>query len=201
MRIAAFSDGVTRDLRRALQAAREQGATALILDLRSDPGGLLDESIGVVSQFLSDGNALQVRNVEGEVTAIPVRGNPAAPETPLAVLIDGGTASAAEIVAGALQDAQRAVLIGETSFGTGTVLRSFGLSDGSSLLLATQEWLTREGRQIWHVGVAPDVEVALAPEAEPLLPSGERDMTAEQLQAATDDQVLKALEMLRQSET
>ncbi len=199
IRVAAFSQGVTNDLRKAIAGAQQQGATALILDLRSDPGGLLDEAVGVASQFLAGGNVLQVKDVNGKVSAITVQGNASAPDIPMAVLIDGGTASAAEIVAGALQDAHRGVLVGETTFGTGTVLRSFNLSDGSALLLATQEWLTRDGRQIWHKGISPDVEVPLAPDAQPLLPSGERSLTAEDVQKSTDTQVLKALETLKQS--
>jgi carboxyl-terminal processing protease len=114
------------------------------------------------------------------------------------VLINGGTASAAEIVVGALQDAHRATVLGETTFGTGTVLSQFGLSDGSALLLATEEWLTPSGRVIWHHGTAPDVVVALPKDAIPLLPEAERGMTAAQLRASGDVQLLRALDLLSQ---
>jgi carboxyl-terminal processing protease len=79
----------------------------------------------------------------------------------MVVLINGGTAGAAEITVGALQDAHRAELVGEKTFGMGTVLNEFSLSDGSALLLATEEWLTPDGHTIWHKGIAPDVTVAL----------------------------------------
>ena len=90
------------------------------------------------------------------------------------VLVNQGTASAAEIVAGALHDAGRARLVGETTFGTGTVLEQFSLSDGSAMLLATQEWLTPSGKTIWHVGLTPDEVVSLATDVTPLFPGLEQ---------------------------
>jgi len=119
-----------------------------------------------------------------------------APRLPLVVLINQGTASAAEIVAGALQDAHRATLVGETTFGTGTVLNEFHLSDGSVLLLATEEWLTPNGRVIWHQGISPDVAVSLPSTTAPLFPEAERGMTPEPLRASGDEQLLRALELL-----
>jgi carboxyl-terminal processing protease len=112
------------------------------------------------------------------------------------VLINGGSASDSEIVAGALRDAHRATLVGETTFGTGTVLSEIELSDGSSLMLAVQEWLTPDKRSFWHKGIAPDVKIRLGPEASPLLPNGERDMTENQLHSSSDIQVLKGIELL-----
>lgn len=199
VRIAAFSTGVTKDLRQALADSKDQGATALILDLRSDPGGVLDEAISVASQFLADGNVLQTKDMDGQVKAVPVEAGGVATEVPMVVLIDGGTASASEIVAAALQDAHRAQLVGETTFGTGTVLSQASLSDGSALLLATQEWLTPAGRVIWHQGIAPDVTVAFPQEGTPLLPRTEEGMTPEQVKASSDAQVLRALELVQQA--
>ena len=170
IRIAAFSQGVTNDLRTALKQIQAQGATSIILDLRNDPGGLLDESIGVTSQFLGNGNVLLVKDAQGQEQAIPVRSGGLAVNIPVVVLVNQGTASAAEIVAGALQDAHRATLIGQTTFGTGTVLNNFSLSDGSQILLATEEWLTPAGRVIWHKGIAPDVSVDLATTVNLFLP-------------------------------
>jgi len=118
----------------------------------------------------------------------------------MVVLINGGTASAAKIVAGALQDAHRAILVGKKTFGTGTVLSEFSLSDGSVLLLATEEWLTPSGRVIWHRGLAPDVIVSLSSVATPLCPAAERDMTPAQLQTSGDKQLLRALELLTYKE-
>jgi carboxyl-terminal processing protease len=199
VRIAAFSQGVSQDLERALQAIRQQGMTGVILDLRNDPGGLLDEAIGVTSQFLDSGDVLLEKNAQGEVKPVPVKSGGVATHMPLVVLINGGTASAAEITAGALQDAHRAALVGETTFGTGTVLNEFALSDSSVLLLATEEWLTPAGRVIWHHGILPDVQVGLAQAAIPLTPEAEKEMTPTEWQAAHDEQLQRALDLLTSS--
>jgi carboxyl-terminal processing protease len=196
LRIVAFSKGVTDDLKQALTEIQQQGLTGIVLDLRNDPGGLLDEAVGVASQFLGSGNVLLEKDAQGKVTEVPVQKGGLALDTPLIVLVNEGTASAAEIVSGALQDAGRATLVGETTFGTGTVLNQFGLSDGSALLLATEEWLTPNGRLIWHQGIAPDEAVALPTGTAPVLPEAEAGMTPEQLQASGDAQLLRALELL-----
>jgi carboxyl-terminal processing protease len=198
VRIAAFSLGVTKDLRTALQQIQAQGATSIILDLRNNPGGLLDEAIGVTSQFLGSGNVLLVKNSQGKEQAVPVQSGGLAVNIPMVVLVNQGTGSAAEIVAGALQDAHRGTLIGETTFGTGTVLNGFKLSDGSELLLATEEWLTPNGRVIWHKGITPDVNVSLASSVVPFVPDAGHAMTATQLQSNQDEQLLKAVDELSQ---
>jgi carboxyl-terminal processing protease len=196
VRIAGFSQGVTNDLQAALKQIKAQGATSIILDLRNDPGGLLDEAIGVTSQFLSSGNVLLVKNAQGQEQAISVKPGGLAVNIPMVVLINQGTASAAEIVTGALQDAHRATVIGETTFGTGTVLNGFPLSDGSQILLATEEWLTPAGRVIWHKGLAPDVTVTLGSSVDPFVPEAGHGMTASQLQSSQDAQILKAISIL-----
>jgi carboxyl-terminal processing protease len=199
VRIVAFSKGVTDDLRQALGEIQQKGLTGIVLDLRSNPGGLLSEAVGTASQFLGSGNVLLEKDAQGEITPVAVQEGGLALTLPLVVLTDAGTASAAEIVSGALQDAGRALLVGETTFGTGTVLNEFSLSDGSSLLLATEEWLTPEGRLIWHHGIDPDVQVTLPQGTSPLLPQAEVGMTAEQVQNSGDAQLLRALELLGQS--
>lgn len=196
LRIVAFSKGVTDDLKQALAEIQKQGLTGIVLDLRSNPGGLLDEAVGVASQFMGSGNVLLEQDAQGKVTPVPVKQGGLALDAPLVVLINEGTASAAEIVSGALQDAGRAKLVGETTFGTGTVLNEFGLSDGSALLLATEEWLTPNGRVIWHQGIAPDEVVVLPTDTAPLLPETESGMTPEQLQSSGDAQLLRALGLL-----
>ena len=101
-----------------------------------------------------------------------------ATDLPLVVVVDGNTASSAEIVSGALQDAARAKVVGETTFGTGTVLGEFDLSDGSALRVGTVEWLTPSGRRIWHEGIAPDVPIALPDGVVPLSPDDVAKLTA-----------------------
>jgi carboxyl-terminal processing protease len=196
LRIIAFSKGVTDDLKQALTAIHQQGLTGIVLDLRSNPGGLLGEAVGVASQFLGSGNVLLEQDSLGKVTPVPVKDGGLALDTPLIVLVNQGTASAAEIVSGALQDGGRARLVGETTFGTGTVLNEFRLSDGSALLLATEEWLTPKGRLIWHEGIAPDEVVVLPTDNDLLLPEAEAGMTPQQLQASGDAQLLRALALL-----
>jgi carboxyl-terminal processing protease len=200
VRIIGFSQGITDDLKTALTDIQNQGMTGIILDLRNNPGGLLSEAIGTASQFLTSGNVLLEKNAQGQTTAVPVESGGVAPNIPMEVLINEGTASASEIVAGALQDGKRAQLIGETTFGTGTVLNEFSLSDGSAMLLATEEWLTPDGHTIWHNGLKPDVVVALPQGVFPLFPAAEQGMTPTQLQDSQDTQLLRALQLLSGSQ-
>lgn len=198
VRMSAFSQGVTDDLQKALGEIADAGLDGIILDLRNNPGGLLSEAVGTTSQFLGpDNNVLIQRDAQGNEVSTPASANGAALDVPLVVLINQGSASASEIVSGALQDAGRAQLVGETTFGTGTVLNQFALSDGSAMLLATQEWLTPKGRVIWHEGIAPDVAVDLEMDTRPLLPTAERDLSAGQLQSSGDAQLLRAIDLLQ----
>ena len=119
----------------------------------------------------------------------------------LVVLMNGGSASSSEIVAGALKDAHRARLVGEKTFGAGTVLQEFGLSDGSAMLLAIAEWITPAGHVIWHKGITPDVEVSLPVAAIPLYPDREKGMNPAQLKASEDTQLLRALDLLEHPES
>ena len=175
IRIEEFSKGVTDDLKGALLDAGKAGATGVILDLRDDPGGYVDEAVGVASVFLSSGTVYQERDGSGKTTLVPVKAGERATDLPLAMLVNLGSASASEIVAGAIQDAGRAKVYGATTFGTGTVLSEFDLSDGSALLVGTLEWLTPDGRQIWHHGITPNVSVDM--------PTGARVVTPDQLKS------------------
>lgn len=197
VRIAAFEKGVTDDLRKALTAIKATPASSVVLDLRNNPGGLLGEAVGAASQFLQGGNVLLVRNAKGQQKPVPVDKGGVATEMPVVALVNIGTASGAEIVAGALQDANRATLVGETTFGTGTVLSEFKLSDGSALLLAVEEWLTPDGHVIWHKGIVPNHIVALPSGASPVFPEAIRSMTARQLQDSHDAQLLQAMNLLK----
>lgn len=196
LRLEQFSNGSADDLKAALGEIRAAGADRVILDLRGNPGGYVGEAIGVASQFLSSGVVYVERNAEGDETRHEVSPNGAATDLPLAVLVDAGTASSAEIVSGALQDAGRAVLIGEKTFGTGTVLGEFPLSDGSALRVGTTEWLTPSGRRIWHEGIEPDIVVERPDETRPLLPDDFRGLTAAEANARVDPQLERALSVI-----
>ncbi|MGO8698844.1 MAG: S41 family peptidase [Limisphaerales bacterium] len=198
LRIAMFSAGESKDLRRALQEIEQQDLQGIILDLRSNPGGVLDEAVATASQFLKSGNVLWERDAGGTITPVPVLpgGKAWALNIPLAVLINFGSASDSEIVAGALRDAHRATLVGETTFGTGTVLSQFQLADGSALMLAVREWLTPDKRSFWHRGIEPDVRVAMPLQSPALRPSVERELTPEQLGTNSDTQLREAMKTL-----
>ncbi len=199
VRIAAFSQGVTNDLQNTLAQIKQQGMTGIVLDLRNNPGGLLDEAVGVTSQFVKSGNVLLVMDSQGKKTPIPVKPTGPVTDLPMVVLINQGTASASEIVAGSLSDNQRATLVGETTFGTGTVLEQFDLTDGSALLLANEEWLTPNGQTIWHKGITPTTVVQLPNNATALTPDTLKGMDASQLQSSTDNQFLQALSIIQKA--
>jgi carboxyl-terminal processing protease len=196
IRLEEFATGATKAVKDAITAAKAQGATSVILDLRSNPGGYVNEAVGVASQFVGDGIVYQAFDRSGKQKDAPVEPGGLWTTGPLVVLTNGDTASSAEIVTGAIQDSKRGQVVGEKTFGTGTVLGRFDLADGSALRIGTERWLTRGGRPIWHEGLEPDAKVALADTVQPLLPDALRDMTAAQLAGSPDLQVLKALELL-----
>lgn len=196
VRISQFSANAERDVTAAIEAAQEAGATGLIVDVRNNPGGLLDQAIRVTSHFLDGGNVLLEEDAEGNRTEYAVEPGGIATEIPLVVLVNPGTASAAEILAGAIQDYGRGQVVGETTFGTGTVLQPFGLEDGSELLLGVRQWLTPDGRLIRNQGIAPDVEVTLPLGSALLLPAELRELSPDQVQASQDAQLQTAVELL-----
>jgi carboxyl-terminal processing protease len=198
IKISQFASGVDRELEAALREISEaQTNRGIILDLRNNPGGFLHQAIQASSQFLPNGDLILIESDANQnQTVHRSRGLGYARDLPLVVLINIGTASAGEITAGALKENQRAVLIGETTFGTGTVLNQFGLSDGSAILLGVTNWLTPNGNLIKGEGVTPNLEVAQPASAKHVTADLLRNLTAEQFSAIEDDQFLKALEKL-----
>jgi carboxyl-terminal processing protease len=156
----------------------------------------LTEAVSATSQFLKDGDVLLEENARGERTAYAVKPDGVAIDAAIVVLVNRGSASSSEIFAGAIQDHGRAPIVGEQTYGTGTVLSTFDLGDGSEVYLGTAQWLTPNGRAIRKVGIKPDVVVRLPSDARPLSPSEERGMTADQLAARGDVQLAKAIEIL-----
>jgi len=197
LHLAHYSERARDELVQALGELRAAGATALVLDLRDDPGGLLDQAVQVTSQFIAEGNVLLEEDAARARKPYPVQGEGAARDLPLVVLVNRGTASAAEITAGAIQDHGRGLLVGETTFGTGTVLATFPLRDGSALLLGVAQWLTPNGRAIRGHGIPPDINVSLPAGVSRLQPRVESGMTPEQLEASGDTQLLAAIAHLR----
>lgn len=196
--IVQFANGVSVDLRHDLDQAKKDGATGIVLDLRNNPGGYLSEAIGTASLFMANGVVLIEQDSSGAQTKVTVSGDTDNTTTPLVVLTNSNTASAAEIVTAALEDNHRATVIGTTTFGTGTVLEEFPLSDGSALLLGTQEWLTPDDQFIRNKGVAPNIVVKLNPNANPLTPDIEQEshMTEQQILKSSDNQLMYAISYL-----
>jgi carboxyl-terminal processing protease len=158
LRVSAFTRGVGRWVRAKAAAAEQRHLQGIVLDLRDDPGGLLDEAVETASAFLSSGPVVSYvqRGHSPQVLNALGGGNT---RTPLVVLVDGGTASAAEIVTGALQDRGRAVVVGSQTFGKGSVQAPSQLSDGSALELTVGHYFTPSGRSLDGVGITPDVLV------------------------------------------
>jgi carboxyl-terminal processing protease len=172
VRIDQFSKGATDGLQTALQAGLDAGAQGLVLDLRANPGGLVLEAMGVGGLLQPKGSVLfQQKSADGGIEEIVTsdRGDRWT-DRPIVVLIDGDSASAAEIVASSLAENGRATLVGETTSGTGTVLLPVELEDGSIVLIGTELWLTPSGQVIWHNGVAPARSVTNPPDVQIAVP-------------------------------
>ncbi|WP_147534951.1 S41 family peptidase [Bacillus marasmi] len=160
--ISSFSTNTTEELTQVLQDLKGQGMKGLILDLRQNPGGLLDQAINISSMFVPKGKPIfKVENRKGEIEEYKSNNQGDASTTPLVVLIDKGSASASEIFAAAVSESAGVPLIGQTSFGKGTVQRAQDLPDGSNIKFTTEKWLTPKGNWIHKKGVKPNYEVAL----------------------------------------
>lgn len=173
IRLYEFSATASDSLEEGVQALLEQNPSGIVFDLRQNPGGWLDQAIDVADLFLDDKLVAVERFSDGSEREFNARSGDIAEEIPLVVLVDNGSASASEIVAGALQDQERAVLIGTTTFGKGSVQRPFSLSDGSELRVTVALWFTPDNQRIQGQGLTPDIEVPW-PEEE-ALESPERD--------------------------
>ena len=164
--VTNFSQSTPEEIRQGLLDPANQHTTVWILDLRNNPGGLLDAAIETADLFLTDGLILTEWSREGVVSEHRAQASADDFGAPLVVLINGGTASAAEVVAGALGDNQRAPLFGQSTYGKGSVQSIYGLSDGSNLHITTARWFTPGGRQLDDIGLTPTVLV----EPDPALP-------------------------------
>ncbi len=176
-----FGDTTGDEVREAVQGFVDDKVDGMILDVRFNGGGYLDKAVELASMFMTQGKVVSVAGREGEPISHYVTGGAIAPDVPLVVLINEGSASASEILAGALQDASRATIIGKKSFGKGTVQEVFDLPGGTSLRITTARWLTPSGRDLGKEGVHPEIEV---------------DRTKEEILAKQDPQLEKALEVL-----
>lgn len=158
VRLLQFTEGTAEDLRTEVQGLLDGGAGGIVLDLRGNPGGFLDEAIEVASVFVEDGPVVSVQERVGERQTYEAVDDAIA--APLVVLVDAGSASASEIVAGAVQDRDRGTIVGEQTFGKGTVQTIRSLPDGLGAKFTTARYYTPSGRSIEETGVTPDRVVA-----------------------------------------
>jgi carboxyl-terminal processing protease len=159
--LSSFNQKATAALKQDITDLQEQGAQALILDLRGNPGGLLDQAVGVSDLFLGKGVVVTQQDRKGERITYRATDGDLAEEIPLVVLIDGGSASASEVVAGALRDHNRAVLIGQKSYGKGSVQHLYDMNDGSQVHVTFAVWLTPDDTLIDGKGLEPDIAVTI----------------------------------------
>ncbi len=202
VRFGRFGDKSLAELVDVLEGLLKNNPKSLILDLRNNPGGYLQTSIEVAGLFIPEGVIVSEKTREDEKTwqyadggktlvynssktgqeKYRAKAKPIAAKIPLVVLVNKGTASASEILSGALQDSGRAILIGEQTFGKGSVFLDYSLSDGSSVHITSGYWYTPKGRQINEQGLAPDIAVT---------------MTEDDFQAQRDPQLDRAREYLK----
>jgi carboxyl-terminal processing protease len=164
LKVSRFGANAPAQVHQALAELVEGDPKGLILDLRENPGGFLSASIQIASEFVPEGVIVLEKGSNGLDQEHMAQGDGLATELPLAVLVNGGTASAAEIVAGAIRDHERGVLIGEQTHGKGSVQSPVDLSDGSHLRLTIAHWFTPNGQSIAKEGLVPDIEVARSDE-------------------------------------
>ncbi|WP_420795044.1 S41 family peptidase [Halanaerobium hydrogeniformans] len=158
--LAQFIENVGSDIEKELAELKEAGAQGIILDLRNNPGGILSESIDVASVFLEEGDIVSVRQRDETERILEVNQEMNSDsEIPLIVLINRGSASGSEIVAGAFQDYERATIMGTTSFGKGVVQSVIPLQDGSAVSLTTARYYTPKDNYIHELGIEPDIKV------------------------------------------
>jgi len=182
-----FGSRTTSEFQDALKELVTEDTRGLILDLRGNPGGLLTTSVEVASELLPEGIVLVERFGDGTEQKYDVMPGGLATEIPLVVLVNGGSASASEIVAGAIQDAERGLLVGEKTFGKGSVQSWIALSnDAGAIRVTIARWYTPNDRQIAEIGLTPNVEVVI---------------TEENLKAGLDPQLEKAIEILMDQST
>ena len=200
IRLESFSAGAAKAMAATLREALVKGAEGVVLDLRGNPGGYVNEPVETAALFLEDGVVYRSVDRSGKETPHPVEGAALAPDLPLVVLVDDQTASSAEILTGALQDAGRARVVGVKTYGTGTVVNTYPLKDGGALTVGTERWLTPKGRAIWHEGLAPDEVVELPVGAAQVVPDDFATLGSGGLAATGDAQLKAAIAALDRAE-
>ncbi|MFA5076365.1 MAG: S41 family peptidase [Patescibacteria group bacterium] len=181
LKITSFNDDTQQLFNQAVAQIVMKNPKGIILDLRSNPGGFFNDSVNVASAWIEDG-VVVIESSNGDKKEFSARGQARLKDYPTVVLVNKGSASASEIVAGALQDYKKATIVGQTTFGKGSVQDLRPLADGSSVKITVADWLTPQGRQIDEVGITPDVVI---------------ELTGDDFDNSLDPQLDKALEILQ----
>jgi carboxyl-terminal processing protease len=207
IRVSGFGERTSDELDRALKKLQGRGMQSLVLDFRDNPGGLLDQAIKVCEKFLPRGQLIV--STEGRVssqkTEYRAGGREGYPNWPMVILVNGGSASASEIVAGCLQDVKRAIVLGEQTFGKGSVQSILPMQDGSALRLTTAKYYTPSHRVIHEHGITPDIVVPMSDDDErdlalrrtPYGLEALNDEDRERIERATDPQLDRAMDVLK----
>jgi len=189
--ITKFNEPVPTELQKALRKLYDQKIDALLIDLRNNPGGLLNIVVEAANYFLEPGRLIvSVKDRSGRITDKYVSRGSNYPNVPLAVLINNGSASASEILAAALKENKRAILVGQRTFGKGSVQRGFPLSNGGTLYLTIAHYITPAGNDIHKVGIEPDVVVQEATSTERKVDA--KKYTLSEIEVDLNDPVIKA---------
>jgi len=215
IRLTEFQENTPKDMSDALKKLETEGLKALVLDLRNNPGGLLDVAVDVGGKFIQEGKVIVSTKgrVEGQNIEFKSRNKNNHLDYPIVVLINGGSASASEIVAGALQDYKRAILLGTKSFGKGSVQTVVPMPDGSGIRLTTSKYFTPNGRSIHGLGIMPDIVVEYEEKSskdkeidkeadllEKLMDTKEKtpeEKAGEKKKKELDNQLLRAMDVLK----
>ncbi|MDJ0591404.1 MAG: S41 family peptidase [Pleurocapsa sp. MO_226.B13] len=194
IRLTTFNEHAAKDMQKAIESQEKEGVVGYVMDLRSNPGGLLYSSINIARMWLNEGTIVSTVNRKG-ISDREAAKNKALTDKPLVVLVNEGSASASEILSGALQDNNRATLLGTQTFGKGLVQSVRPLGDGSGLAVTIAKYLTPSGRDINKEGIPPDVVVELSDEQLEELYSGDRS----DLGTAADPQFAQAIDVLAEN--
>lgn len=188
IQIDSFDNGVVESFKEQITTLKNDGAKGIIIDLRSNGGGIVDQATGVADLFLEKNETILItksKNEEEEITKAKI--NPIITDTPVVILVNEGTASASEILAAALKEKYGATIVGKTTYGKGVIQTLYSLTDGSGLKITTDEYYTPNHNKINKVGITPDVEVQLTKDE-----NGYYETSADK-----DAQLLKAIEILK----
>jgi carboxyl-terminal processing protease len=197
VQVNRFAERTTAEFRQAIDELEAQGARAIVLDLRNNPGGLVHELVGVAGQILPpESTVLLEQGRTGEPQAYRTSRESRPTSLPLVVLVNENSASAAEILAGAIKDHRRGRVIGVPTFGTATVLRPFDLPGGAQVRIGTSEWLTPKGEEVRGQGIEPDELISLPVGANPLTPREAAELSAQALRGGEDTQLARALQLV-----